>query len=441
MSRGAARTPIPLRTRRLLAAMILFAACLIFTSQSFAQAPNTGQPAAQPAGTPSEQPAPALPEPPAPPAAQPPAPPTDVKAVDTPNDRGESITVTWTKSADDGAGRNNVALYEILKSDKPEGPFRSVGTAAAADAEYKDSDCKEGVPYYYKVVASDGKLTSDSTVFGPAKASAQWFNFSKVNLLLIALIISGSIIYFIEHLKSGKKLFVRKIAGMEAVDEAIGRATEMGRPILFVPGIMDMNDVQTVAAIIILGQIAKTVAEYDSKLMVPTSKSLVMTTARETVKEAYTAAGRPDAYNDDMITYLTDEQFAYVAGVNGLVVREKPATCIFLGSFYAEALILAEIGNSVGAIQIAGTAQPAQLPFFIASCDYTLIGEELFAASAYLSQDAKELGSLKGQDVGKAIVMISIVLGTILQTIAVISGSPLMVKASTWFINLFSIQP
>ena len=75
--------------------------------------------------------------------------------------------------------------------------------------------------------------------------------------------------------------------------------------------------------------------------------------------------------------------------------------------------ILAETGNSIGAIQIAGTAESSQLPFFVAACDYTLIGEELFAASAYLSRQPDQLGSLKGQDAGKLLVAAGIVIGVI----------------------------
>ena len=92
------------------------------------------------------------------------------------------------------------------------------------------------------------------------------------------------------------------------------------------------------------------------------------------------------------------------------VGSQEPA---FLGAFFAESLIMAETGNSIGAIQIAGTAMPAQLPFFVAACDYTLIGEELFAASAYLSREPKLLGSLKGQDVGKFFVLFFAILGSI----------------------------
>ena len=141
---------------------------------------------------------------------------------------------------------------------------------------------------------------------------------------------------------------------------------------------------------------------------------MVMSTARETVKESYLKAGRPDAFNENMIHYLTDDQFGYVSGVDGIMMREKPAAIFMLGTFYAESLILAETGNSIGAIQIAGTAMPSQLPFFIAACDYTLIGEELYAASAYLSRKPDMLGALKGQDMAKLAIMLILIIGTIL---------------------------
>jgi len=140
-----------------------------------------------------------------------------------------------------------------------------------------------------------------------------------------------------------------------------------------------------------------------------------MAAARDVVKSAYLKAGMPDEYNPDNVFYLTDEQFGYVAGVDGIIVREKPAANFLLGAFWAESLIIAETGFSVGAIQISGTANAAQIPFFVAACDYTLIGEELFAASAYLSRNPQQIGSLKGQDFGKLVVMILIIIGVILE--------------------------
>jgi hypothetical protein len=100
------------------------------------------------------------------------------------------------------------------------------------------------------------------------------------------------------------------------------------------------------------------------------------------------------------------------------MVRAKPAACFYAGTFFAESLILAETGNSIGAIQIAGTAEAAQLPFFVAACDYTLIGEELFAASAYLSGEPHQLGSLKGQDAGKALAGVLLTAGCFVATLS-----------------------
>ena len=127
--------------------------------------------------------------------------------------------------------------------------------------------------------------------------------------------------------------------------------------------------------------------------------------------------GRPDMFNEVMVHYLTDDQFAYAAGVNGIMVREKPAACMYMGKFYAESLILAETGNSIGAIQIAGTASQAQIPFFVTACDYTLIGEEFFAASAYLSKKPELIGGVRGQDMIKAAVIATIIFSIIIMTL------------------------
>ncbi|MEE8576012.1 MAG: DUF6754 domain-containing protein, partial [candidate division Zixibacteria bacterium] len=96
------------------------------------------------------------------------------------------------------------------------------------------------------------------------------------------------------------------------------------------------------------------------------------------------------------------------------MMRDRPATNVYMGAFFAESLLLAETGNAAGSIQIAGTARPEQLPFFIAACDYTLMGEELYAASAYLSHEPVMLGGLKGQDFMKILIVGVILVGIIL---------------------------
>ncbi|MEE9443440.1 MAG: fibronectin type III domain-containing protein [candidate division Zixibacteria bacterium] len=343
-----------------------------------------------------------------------PMPATNVSAQNAVYDAGGILNITWVKSPDDPA---NILGYKLYRS-RANTDFEHVSDLIPGQTSYADEELENDILYQYKVAAynSAGEVFSEASQ--PAAAAWEFFNFNQLNIFIMAIVVCGAVIGFIMSVKSGRKLFIRKIGGLEAIEEAVGRATEMGRPILFIAGIQDMDDVQTLAGITILGRVARVVADYDSKIRMPVSRSLVMTSARETIKEAYTSAGRPDGYSDDMVQYITDEQFGYVAAVNGIMVREKPATCLYLGAFFAESLILAETGNSIGAIQIAGTARPAQLPFFVAACDYTLIGEELFAASAYLSGDPKQLGSLKGQDIGKIVAMCGILLGTMAITLA-----------------------
>lgn len=369
-----------------------------------------------------------------------PAPPTSISVRDNPSDGGGKILVTWELSPDDGAGKNNVVGYEIFRALEGDTIFTSAGMASTGTNQYIDTNTKDHVKYVYKVVATDGIAGSASMVSEPVYSCQQWINFNLGYLFIIGALICGSVIFFIYRAKGGRKLFIRKIAGLEAIDDAVGRATEMGRPVLFIPGIRDMDDVQTIAGITILGRVARTIAEYDIKINMPVSRSIVMTTARETIKEAYASAGRIDEYSDDFVYYLTDEQFGYVAAVDGIMVRDRPATCFYMGSFFAESLIFAETGNSIGAIQIAGTAMPAQLPFFFVACDYTLIGEELFAASAYLSGEPKQLGSLKGQDVGKFIAMLAIFLGVFAVTMYSLTGVGLFEAVHEFMVSVFTFN-
>ena len=267
-----------------------------------------------------------------------------------------------------------------------------------------------------ELVMGDKKVAAEPGVIYAASAW-NWFDFTKLNIFIVMLVFSAIVLLFIQLARKNPNMFIRKIGGLDAVDEAIGRATEMGKPIFFIPGIGTMGDLPTIASINILGRVARRAAKYDTVVKVPCYDPVVMTVAQEVIKEAYQSEGRLDAYSEDNVFFITQDQFSYAAAVDGMMVREKPATNFLMGLFFAESLLLSETGASIGAIQISGTDALAQLPFFITTTDYTLIGEELYAASAYLSRDPLLLGSLRGQDVGKAALLIVIILGTVIGTV------------------------
>ncbi|MDE2829611.1 MAG: hypothetical protein OXN20_05805 [Gemmatimonadota bacterium] len=371
--------------------------------------------------------------------------PTGVKAEDTPNDSGGSITVIWDYP--ESYEKIEQIRYVIYVSESENGPFHAAkydaanlqstdpGTFGHGEETYKKIFAKVSayiVPtdpperiaienhktYYVQVTAHLPSGGSFPSAIASAEAYQNFFNQAKTNNFVIGTIFSLIILISI-FLAQKRELFIRRIAGLEALDEALGRATEMGKPVLFAHGLHPMGSVSTIAAINVLSRVAQRTAEFNTELRVANNDPVVMAVSQEVVKESYLNAGRPDAYSEDSVFMVATEQFSYAAALDGMMVRDRPATNIMMGYFYAESLLLAETGASTGAIQIAGTDSYTQLPFFITTCDYTLMGEELYAASAYLAREPRLLGSLKGQDIGKAALLIVMILGTLLATLEI----------------------
>ena len=354
---------------------------------------------------------------------------------DVPDDWGSSLRITWEPPLE-------VARYELWRLETEKGPasatlplpyaaLAAADTAALADFLRSRSWVKAGEPDFEDTLFADTELsrhkqyeyqliafgTEGAAAFGvtaPRSPVRQWIKFSTLNILVAVAAFLASVLILVARARRGAKLFIRRIAGLEAVEEAVGRATEMGKKIFYIPGILSLSEIQTIASLSILKHVSKLTAIYGTDIEVPNKDPLVFSAARETVRQSYMEAGKPDQFKEEMVTYLTYDQFAYAASVTAKMVREKPATNFMIGSFFAESLILAETGQAAGAIQIAGTADVTQLPFFVTTCDYTLLGEELYAASAYLSREPVLLGSIKAQDAAKAILMVIMALGIVM---------------------------
>jgi len=376
--------------------------------------------------------------------------PEHVLMKDLPSDDGTGLVVTWT--APDTALVPASVSYRVEVATSPEGPFYPVGEvrsraprasklpavfgwgAENANLQYMTvhaytvpPSAPGGLPqrvpleagrtYYARFSVVDGAMVAEMANVLAATTQQNLFKWNKLNNLIFGLFFGTVILIFIEMARRNPNMYIRKIAGLDAVEEALGRATEMGKPVYFIHGLNPMGDVSTIAAVNILGPVARRVVQYETTLKVMNNDPIVLAVSQEVVREACLDVGRPDAYNEDNVMFVAAAQFSYAAAVDGMMVRERPATVLLLGYFYAESLLFTETGGTIGAIQIAGTDAYTQLPFFITTCDYTLMGEELYAASAYLAREPKLLGSLRGQDVGKAVLIVTLAVGTILELI------------------------
>jgi len=250
-----------------------------------------------------------------------------------------------------------------------------------------------------------------------AELDTRWFDPARTNLLVGLLLFIAFLYINIARAKRGGLIYIRPMAGLKALDEAIGRATEMGKSILYMPGLGDMSEVGTLAAITIMSRVSRKVADLGCSMQVPCYDPVVMAILDGVARQAYVEAGRADEFKPGSVHYVSAQQFAYVAAVSGIMLRERPAANIFMGSFYAESLFLAETGNLTGAIQIAGCDKVTQLPFFVCACDYTLMGEELFAASAYIGREPVQLATIAAQDWAKAVAAAMIVMALALSAL------------------------
>ena len=362
-------------------------------------------------------------------------PPQGFRVLDTPDDGGRSLTLGWSVSPRDGSSLQ----YRVLVAESEVGPYQDV--AAFSGDQHVQQNTKspwwvrslsqddyryalrsgeqflleDGTLYWVKLAIDDGTHVAETQPLS-AIPRANLFNWAQANNLLLLILFTATVLSSIRRARKNPHRFLRRIGGLDAVEDAIGRATEMGRPILYLTGSASMDNPSTIAATVVLSEVAKKVSTYETSLIVPHRDPIVLAICQEITKEAYTQMGHPDAYNPESNFYITDDQFSYTAAVQGIMLRERPAAIFLLGYYFAESLLLAETGHEAGAIQIAGTDADHQLPFFVIACDYTLMGEELYAASAYLSREPVMVGTLRAQDIGKAVLLGALVIGVVLMT-------------------------
>jgi hypothetical protein len=253
-------------------------------------------------------------------------------------------------------------------------------------------------------------------------------------VILIALLLYW-ILSSIQRARLSRKLYVRRIPGIDAIDNAIGRATEMGRPVMYTMGEATLQAMELYASLGILSYVADRTARMGVQLITTTDRAETYPMLEETIREAYRSAERLDAFRDEDVRFLSTDHTVYAMMTAAMIEDEDAATAFFLGLFWFTSLLMTEPGARRGVIQIAGDSAPFQIPFFIASCDYVIIGEELFAASAYVSGDPTIMGSLVAQDRFKFLLLAIAAVGILLVTVnallmvttgqSILDGNPL----------------
>lgn len=233
-------------------------------------------------------------------------------------------------------------------------------------------------------------------------------------VLLIALL---SALYLFMILAAKKEFYIRRIPGLDAIDEAVGRAAELDRPVHYIQtgGLTPSG----FASLNILYYTATLTARMGAKLGVSIRAFQVIPLVEQNVSNAYIEQQIPEQYPANDIRWLASAQFSWTAALIGRMRRERPAANLNPAGLGAETGTIAETGVEIGAMQIYGTSGTFNLPFIIAACDYVLMGDELYAGAAYVSRDPYLLGMLRGMDVAKLFALVTIIIGALLGSLGI----------------------
>jgi len=232
--------------------------------------------------------------------------------------------------------------------------------------------------------------------------------------LIFNVVIVFIVVYY---LRSGRRLYIRRVPGLDAIEEAIGRSTEMGKPVVCSFGIGGFN-YWTLTGLTILSHVARLCARMGTRIIVPTgggdASMIVRPVAEEIVRTSHLMEGREEAFKPDDVPFLSGQQYAYTGGYVGILQRTRPGAVIMTGSHASEAMNIADTSNAVGAITITSGSYVSNVAALACASDYILIGEEAPAAGAYLSGDPAQRASIRCQDVFKWIAIILLIFGVII---------------------------
>jgi hypothetical protein len=245
----------------------------------------------------------------------------------------------------------------------------------------------------------------------------------RTTLFVIFIAYTVIMLYFSQQGKQGKTMTLRRIQAIDAMEEAVSRAVELGKPVHWTEGhpraskLYDARGVYLVASLAFLSRIAQLASEKGARLISSVGHPELYPVVKEVVSTQFTVTGNPDNYLEEDIQLMPE--YSYLAAVVGRLTREKPAAHIQIGYFWGQdSVAVPEVAQGLGAFSING-GQVGALQYLVVLSDYILIADELFAASAQITNDPVLIMDMVGLDLNKGLMIALVVLGTLLSTLGI----------------------
>jgi hypothetical protein len=217
---------------------------------------------------------------------------------------------------------------------------------------------------------------------------------------------------------------LRLIEAYERLNRSVGLAVENGTRLHISLGrgnFFTARGGSALAGLAMLRRLAERTSMSDRPPIVTSGDASLAILSQDTLQSGYRAAGAEDQYrfSTGRLTGLTP--FSYAAGTIPTIHDENVSANIILGDLGTESALLAEASDRENTSLIAASDNLSAQSVFYASAQEPLIGEELFAAGAYVGAGASHQASLNVQDILRWLIILAILIGAGLK----ILGAPI----------------
>jgi hypothetical protein len=250
-----------------------------------------------------------------------------------------------------------------------------------------------------------------------------------VVLVLVALVVTVASLIHHSALLRGQRPVLRPLAALAVLRRSLARGAETGRAIHISPGAGTIGNrsttAETIAGLLAAERVATEAALNGAPILASSGDPVAHLALRGTLRQAYSRAGQMQDYDAANVQLLAQQDaMAYASGVTTLYGRQPLEASQLFGSFGHEALLLAEDGAQRSVPQVAATTSSSALPLFVLTTEATLIGEELFAAEAYLANTPAPQARLLTQDLLRTVVIVLVICGLIYAAVQPTLGLP-----------------
>ena len=207
---------------------------------------------------------------------------------------------------------------------------------------------------------------------------------------------------------------LRVIDAYERLNKSVGIAVENGTRLHISLGRGNLFTARGGSALVglaMLRRLTERTSVSDRPPIVTSGDASLAILSQDTLQSGFRAAGAEDQYRFSTGRLTGLSPFSYAAGTMPVIRDENVSTNIFIGDFGNEAALLTEEADRANTNLIAASDNLSAQAIFYASAQDPLLGEELFAAGAYVGAGASHEASLNVQDVLRWLIILAIIIG------------------------------